>query len=226
MEDREDDTPIEEVTLGEDVRALLRADIEREVETRADQWSEFSRTLLARIERKVAEEPESSLMTGLLRADSARELESREGQWSAFTEGVRRRIGEEARKEARAPLDVRAIATLKDEVAAELEEIAPRFERRFAAELAERIETEGDGFFARAWSRLREWISAPAGRWALAGAVAAGLAAAILLAPQPSEDIELAAWDRSVRVDQLSFEGTVTVMNREGVAVIWLARSE
>jgi hypothetical protein len=120
-------------------------------------------------------------------------------------------------------------------VAAELDQVQPRFESEFREEVEDRIAEPAPAGLAAFWARLSGWMDElGAGvRLGLAGAAVA--AAAILMivfapanVPTDPERPRIEPGPPMARVgevtiDHVAFEGTVTLSQDEGVAVIWLA---
>mgnify|MGYP000361130226 CR=1 FL=1 len=104
------------------------------------------------------------------------------------------------------------------EVSAELRSIGPRLEREMPRAVAARIEAKPSNVIPM----RRHWVAKTA-----AGVMAAAAAMMIYLRPVDPElgptmglpPLDLAG---EVHVDAVSFDGTVTVTEADGVAVIWL----
>jgi hypothetical protein len=165
-------------------------------------------------------------LTEALRDEVAAEMETRDGQWTAFEAGVSRRIDEASRLETRMSLEDRAIEAFKKNVEAELATVEPRFERSFKDGVERQIwraAKEPPSLFERMKRRLMPQLAPTWRRAVLATATAAilGLLALRGLDRGPAEAI--ARMD-DVSVNQVSFEGTVTVMPADnGMTVVWLA---
>lgn len=172
------------------------------------------------VEATEASAPE---VAALLRAEATAAADARD--WGMFSASVDETIRADRRATARAPLDEQAISHLRAEVEAELDAVAPRFEKKFAKDVDKGIAADRPGLF----DGIVEWfrdLTTPA-RWAIGGLATAGAALLVLFAtatPPPSiPDGPQMAQIGEVSVDDVSFEGTITVMSDDGIAVIWLS---
>lgn len=168
----------------------------------------------------------------LLRREVDEELARRDGEWSAFTSGVFRTIDGAELEVTRMSVEDRAIAVMKAEVDAELAELAPLFDAGFKQGVEQRIwqsakEQPTWGARIGGWlDSLRRTLFPDVGFRGL-GLVAAAAAVILVvvlggLFEQPVVP-ELTPPANAVTIANLSYEGSVTVMQNEGVAVVWLA---
>ena len=207
--------------------AALEA-VAAEVDGRA--WSSFGAAVRSRISTEVeAELSAPSAEAAQVRADLEAETASRAGQWSAFAASVSDQIRAAERVAARTPIEVRAIETLREDVAAELESVEPRFEKTFRREVeAKRDAPAAPSFLDRAMGRMRGWLHQLSGPQRLTiGGLAAVAAASMMFVAEPTldhaSDVVNALPSGAVSVDDVSFEGMVTVIENDGQTVIWLA---
>jgi hypothetical protein len=219
--------------LADALVTALRA--ERDAAIASRDFAALTPSILRACEALADSEPERTAIGAVVAADVATEVASRSGAWVAFGEGIRRELGLRARQDARLPADERAIRELREDVAAELDQVQPRFESEFREEVEDRIAEPAPAGLAAFWARLSGWMDElGAGvRLGLAGAAVA--AAAILMivfapanVPTDPERPRIEPGPPMARVgevtiDHVAFEGTVTLSQDEGVAVIWLA---
>lgn len=205
----------DEVSLSPAVTEALASASEAEVSSR--DWAAFAAAIEARIEREI--EAELAVTSGaaeLVRADSAQVLSDRERDWSRFGGEL---AGAEATEEGQ---------RLKNEVRGELHVLESSFEGPFRAQVERRIASQPAPRrerAARAPHRAQRW------RWVTAAMAAAAAVVAVVLSrpvvdpgaePDPVTDpVPLARGE--VQVDEVSFEGTVTITQENGVAIVWLA---
>jgi hypothetical protein len=166
-----------------------------------------------------------------LREAMTRELERRNGEWEPFVAQVDRRIDDAARASDRMSVEDRAIASYRDRVASEVALMEPRFERAFKEGIEQQIwraAKEKPSLFDRARSFLRKHRAQSTWSLGLATATAAIIALFFLSGLFQGHPDTVAAFDSSgVSIDQVSFEGTVTVMPADnGMTVVWLASDE
>jgi hypothetical protein len=160
-----------------------------------------------------------------LRAEVSAELDRREGEWSAFEACVMRRIDLVGVEEERMSLEERAIQALHEDIDAELADLAPDFERSFREGIERRIWRSAKR--PSIVDRLEAWMESWRVRlgWRNIGLVTA--TALILLAfmfgGHPLLNAPGVAMTDAVSIDDVSFEGTVTVMPEDGITVLWLA---
>jgi hypothetical protein len=220
---RDDLTPVAEALQAESAEVAGAVD-----------WDRFSSSLMARVEAEVAAEAVAleapSSVHGLLEDEMRDEVLSRDQQWSSFTDGVMSKIAAQERQAKKAPLEERAVQEFKREVAHELEEVEPRFEHDLKDQVQQGVAHPDPGTFTRIgnwWRGLKEsrrWVNG----LGLAAAATAALAL-IVLAPEspnraPPEVVNPIALGE-VSVEEVSFEGSVTVMQGGGATVVWLAES-
>jgi hypothetical protein len=180
-----------------------------------------------------------------LRVEVKTELDRREGSWTAFSAGVFRQIDEAARAQTRLSLEDRAIEALKQNVEAEIADLEPRFERAFREGIERQIWRAAKAppsllDRVRSWLDAQPWrviggASPPARRgrgpepvriaWSrvgLATAMAMILGLLVFRGLDRGQNDALAVMD-AVSVDEVSFEGTVTLMPADnGMTVVWL----
>ena len=201
----------DDVSLSSDVSAALVSASEAEVASR--DWASFGALIEARLEQEIeAELSASSGAADLVRADSAAVLSDREQDWSRFgSELSDADASEEGQR-------------LKNEVRGELHVLKSSFEGPFRAQVERRIATQPAPRrerVTRGPHRTGRW------RWATAAlASAAALVAIVLSRPVDDSTSELTPVPLArgeVQVDEVSFEGTVTITQENGVAIVWLA---
>lgn len=209
--------------------ALLRARSTRELAEVEARFSGFPREVLGRLDGEPEGEARASLGE-ILQADVRAELDRREGDWTAFAAQLDARLEREDRAERDLPLEVRAVAALRRNVDRELIEMAPRFEASFRASVEARV-LEATPPSLTWWGRmerfLRRGFSLEGGGLGLA---AAAVAAVLLIVwgtsttvVRPEETIDALAG--SVRVEEVSFEGSVAVLPQAGVTVVFLSEA-
>lgn len=165
-----------------------------------------------------------------VRDDTRRELSRRDGEWGAFSAQVFDAIDREAVEARRMSLEERAISTMRREVEGELGELGPRFEGAFQKELEDRI-WRAAKTRPTIGAALTSWLEAARGWWSgqartfglLAATATAAVALAVVVPRGPAPQLGAASAPGTVRVDRVSFEGTVTVMEQGGMAVVWLS---
>ena len=165
----------------------------------------------------------------VLRDGTAAELERRDGEWSAFSASVFRQIDAQSIEETRMTIEDRAIAMMRANVEGELAEIEPRLETQFARGVEQRIWRA-----AKATPTLKERIAGwfewlpnasllrPAGFAAAAAMAIVALAMFGIEQPPPA----LAPPQGHVTVDRMSFAGTATLLDEDGLSVVWLSDDE
>lgn len=163
----------------------------------------------------------------LLREQTAEELDRRDGEWDAFTAGVFRSLDQEETATARCELEDQAVALLKQEVDAELFQMAPRFEEAFKESVEKRIFQSAIEPTIK--GRLKRWLDKMRPEhgfgFGWAAAAAAAVALVVMVGPLDTERApkigpQLARGQ--VSVERISFDGDVTVLPEEGVTIIWL----
>lgn len=215
-DDREDEV-VTELEMEE-----LRGSVPQEEEPEAPDPEVLERALAQPFE-----------LGALLRREVDDELAQRDGEWSAFTSGVFRTIDGAELEVTRMSVEDRAIAAMKAEVDAELAELAPLFDAGFRQGVEQKIwqsakEQPTWGARIGGWlDSLRRTLFPDVGFRGL-GLVAAAAAVILVVAlggvfDQPVAPPELTPPTNQVTIANLSYEGSVTVMQNEGVAVVWLA---
>lgn len=168
----------------------------------------------------------------LLGEETSAELERRDGEWNAFTSAVFRRIDEEDLGLQRLPLEDQAIEMFRQDIDGELSELAPKFEEGFREGIEQRIwdaAREEPTFGQRARAFFDRLMGDGMG-WSLgwAGAMAAVLFM-VAVGGWPTVDTPDQIAENisgGVTVQDLSFEGNVTVMPGDGATVIFLSNDE
>ncbi len=160
----------------------------------------------------------------LLTEATEEEIARRDGEWDAFTCSVFRRLDAEAVAHQRADLEAQAIALFKQEIDLELSELSPGFEEAFKESVEKRIFQSA---IVPSWThRLSAWFERARGDGF--GLGWAGAAAAVVLlvfaagTMQTGTQIDDTLMDGHVAVQEISFEGDVTVLPDDGVTIIWL----
>ncbi len=175
--------------------------------------------------RKKGQDGDTAVRT-TLRSELEAELGRREGAWPSFTAAVFRQIDEQALLCSRMELEDQAMVRLQEEVDLELHELAPGFEEAFREGVERRIwrsARDAPGFFAKLKHTLSTHLE---GRWRMGWAWAGAGATALMLAFSVPDAWLSTPMERAVgqvTVEDLSFEGTVTVVPREGMTVVWLS---
>lgn len=205
--------------------AALRERVLEEVAAREGDWDKFSQGVMAQLPAQTVTVAE------LLSEATEAELTSRDGEWSAFRARIFEAVDAEARAAAGAPLEAQAVLQLKGEVAAEVEALSPGFGETFKKEVESEIFKSAQTptpWWTSAWTRLRAWMFPEGGM--SPGWAAAGMAAVLLVVvtglprspdPKPGQIAPPVALG-AVAIEQISFEGDVTVMPEEGITVVWL----
>ncbi|MCA9554985.1 MAG: hypothetical protein KC933_33450, partial [Myxococcales bacterium] len=136
-------------------------------------------------------------------------------------------VDAEARSLARGTVDEQAVRLLRAEVEDEVEALGPRFDARFSVEVDREIFKAGQGpapWWKKAWDWVHGALQPGHGLgWAAAAAAVVLLVVATGLPPSPDPTLPSGALAGTVTVEQLSFEGNVTVMPDEGLTVVWLS---
>ena len=216
------------VALPAEVTSALRA----ESSSALDGLDDLASSVMSRVQdeaRAASSDGRDELpdaVSAALGAPIREELARRDGQWSAFSESVRRQIRQDAVATARKPLAEQAIDQLREDVHAEVEAVAQRFESSFADRVDQRIATQEPGL----WARLVAWFEdqASPARMAFGGFAAAAAAAMVLFVLVPGDQgmqqpaVAALSPGGEVTVNEVSFEGTVTMFEEDGIAVIWL----
>jgi hypothetical protein len=171
----------------------------------------------------VADERLEVTVAELLAEETADELAARDAEWGSFASSVLRRIEVERIEVEGSELAEQAIAALKQEVDAELSDVAPRFEEAFRESVERKIFRAAiEPTFAE---RMRAWIADLRPGYRLGWAAAAAAVGALVLSVAPFDrrtgSLE-APRAGHVSVARISFEGDVTVQPDDGVTVIWL----
>jgi hypothetical protein len=196
----------------------LRADVAIEHEDEAPDAEVLARFLAQPFE-----------LGATLREETEHELHRRDGEWSAFASSVFREIDGAEAQVTRMSVEDQAIAKLKAEVDAELADVAPRLEATFRAGIEQRI-WQAAKEQPTLGARISAWLDglgrallphSRVGGFGLAAAMAAILVAIAVGGLFTSGDDPTDGAD--VSVDYVSFEGSVTVMQEGGSAVVWLA---
>jgi hypothetical protein len=160
----------------------------------------------------------------LLTEATEHELARRDGDWDAFTASVFRKMDAEEVATQRADLEAQAVSLFKQEIDVELSEMSPKFEEAFRESIEKRIFQSA--IEAPSWSvRAKAWFQSLARPQLAVGWAGAAAAVVLLVAGVGSMQStgkldELATGN--VSVQQISFEGDVTVLPDDGVTVIWL----
>lgn len=159
----------------------------------------------------------------LLTESTQDELARRDGEWDAFTASVFRKLDEEAVATQRADLEAQAISLFKQEIDVELSEMGPQFEEAFRESIEKRIFKSA---IEQSWTaRVKAWFEAarPQLAFGWAGAAAAVLLLVVGIGSMESRSsLQEKLESGQVSVQQISFEGDVTVLPDDGVTVIWL----
>lgn len=218
--------------------AALRQASARELAAVASRFSEFPAAVWDRLDRpldtKRSPAPEFSESLGtLLRADVSTELGRREGDWSAFAAQLDARLDRNHRREAERPLEERAIGALRDEVDRELSEVGPRLEGSFRRQVERRVEQPGppaDSWWSRVRALVRRTLSFDNSGLGLAAAAAAAMLLVVWVSiPGPPSTSRPTGVEPgpsgTVRVEEVSFEGSVAVIPQEGVTVVFLSEA-
>ncbi len=164
------------------------------------------------------EETGGETVGDLLRAEVDAEVASKDGTWSAFAQQVLIAIDHAGSERTAAT----AVAALREDVEAELDAMAPRFDRAFREDVERRIfrsAREPRSWWAPIADRLRAWLQPSPG---LGLAVAAAAAVAIIVIPPSSTPPSSDAESGRVSISAVRFEGDVTVMPADGIAVVWV----
>ena len=156
----------------------------------------------------------------MLREEVDAAVAEKDGVWSAFAHQVMMAI-DHAESE-RVGVDVSALAALRADVDAELDAMAPRFDRDFKEEVERRIfraGRESEPWWSRVGETVRGWLQPSPG---LGLAVAAAAAVAFVVVRTPAPPAVPVVDDGRVSISAVRFEGDVTVMPDEGIAVVWV----
>ena len=222
--------------------SALRGISRRELAAVEDRFAGFAAAVSRRLDRPVVPDPDHARSVGeLLRTDARAELGRREGDWTAFGAQLAARLDREVRAEQARPLEERAFTALKREVDRELGAVAPRFEGDFRAAVDARVREVGPPGRS-GWSRASQGDPGPGRRfWRSVvravrravsledrglGVAAAAAAAALLVVwvtssgPAPGRPVPLTG---TVRVEEVTFQGSVAVMPEDGVTVVFLS---
>lgn len=165
----------------------------------------------------------------LLRSHDAGELARRDGQWDAFSAQVFKEIDRRELATARLTLEDRAVEHLKRSVESEVAHMTPRFERNFGADVEARIwraakQPSLGEQLARLWGQFKESLAPRRLGYA---ATAAALAAGLFWMQSAPSALDAGTGiartsDGHVRVDSVTFQGTVTVMSEDDMTLVWL----
>ena len=153
----------------------------------------------------------------MLRSEVASAVDDKTHAWSAFAHQVMWAI-ERARPVGN---DDNAMAMLRDEVESELDALAPRFDSDFREGVERRIFREGQTVqpWWRRWSdAFTDWLQPSPGL----GLAAAAAAAVVLVVVRPTSVPEPTPDAGQVSISAVRFDGTVTVMPDDGIAVVWV----
>lgn len=154
----------------------------------------------------------------LLRAEVDAEVAAKDGAWSAFAQQVLIAIDHAASERTAAT----AVVALREDVKAELDAMAPKFDRAFREGVERRIfrsARESRSWWAPITDRLRQWLQPSPG---LGLAVAAAAAVTVIVIP-PSSTPPISDGEAGrVSISAVRFEGDVTVMPADGIAVVWV----
>ncbi len=204
------------------IAEALREQASEAVAAREGQWDQFSAGVMATLA------PETVTVAELLSEETEAELAARDGEWTAFSARVFEAVDAEERLAEQAPLGAQAVLQMKAEVGAEVEALSPKFGEAFKQEVEKEIfrsAQQPEPWWTQAWSWIQETLQGGMGP----GLMAAGAAAVLLImvtglpqGEQPVPQIAAAGPSGEVAVQQISFEGDVTVMSEEGVTVVWL----
>jgi hypothetical protein len=207
--------------LAPQVAVALREAAAEAVASREGQWADFTAGVLAALPAATVTVAE------LLTEATEAELVSRDGEWRAFTARVFEAVDAESRALAREPADAQAVQLLRAEVEDEVEALAPRFDARFGAEVDREIFKAGQApepWWKKAWTWLHGALQPGHGLgWAAAAAAVVLLVVSTGLPPGSDPALPDGALAGTVTVEQLSFEGNVTVLPDEGLTVVWLS---
>lgn len=217
------DDAIDAEALAPSVAAALREEVTEAVAAREGDWASFTESVMSSLPA------ESVTVAELLTEATEAELSARDGEWRAFSARVFEAIDAEEKVAARASLEEQAVLAMKAEVESEVEAMAPAFGESFKKDVEKQIFKSGqqpDPWWTRAWAWVREMLSVD-GAYGLAAAAAT---AVVLIAvtglppgePAPSMPAASVALSGQVAVEQLSFEGDVTVMPEDGLTIVWL----
>ena len=208
--------------LAPAIASALREEAAEAVAARDGAWAEFSAQVMEALPARTVSVAE------LLTEATAAELAARDGEWQAFTARVFEAVDAEARSFAAEPADAQAIQLLRAEVQDEVEALAPRFDARFGPEVDREIFKAGQAaepWWKKAWDAVHRALQPGHGLGWAAGAAAAVLLVVTVtgLPPGGGPAVPDAPLAGAVTVEQLSFEGDVTVMPEQGLTVVWLS---
>lgn len=217
------DDAIDGEALAPAVSAALREQVEEAVAAREGDWAGFTESVLAELPAQTVTVAE------LLTASTEAELDARDGEWRAFSARVFEAIDAEQAEAARSPLEAQAVLALKAEVESEVEAMAPSFGEAFKKDVERQIfksAQQPDPWWTRAWAWVREMTNLEGGYGLAAAAATAIVLVAVTGLPPtpdaPSMPPASVALNGQVAVEQLSFEGDVTVMPEDGLTIVWL----
>ncbi len=183
-------------------------------ETEAVDLSGFVDAVWARVDR-----PAEYAVGALLRSEIEAAVEAREDAWNSFSAAVLRRLDRPVEAGSLELLEARALAALRADVEDEVQARAPQFEEAFKEAVESRIFQAAQAE-PNLWERVRGFFAdffTPRGL----GWVAAASAAVFLMVALGGRQ-EARAPVGQVSVERISFEGSVTVMEQEGITVVWL----
>lgn len=207
--------------LAPEVAAALREEVAEAVAAREGAWADFAAGVMAALPA------ETVTVAELLTEETEAALAARDGEWQAFTARVFEAVDAETRSLARGTVDEQAVHLLRAEVEDEVEALGPRFDARFSVEVDREIFKAGQGpapWWKKAWDWLHGALQPGHGLgWAAAAAAVVLLVVATGLPPSPDPTLPSGALAGTVTVEQLSFEGNVTVLPDEGLTVVWLS---
>ena len=158
--------------------------------------------------------------------DEAVEVRERAGAWSPFAQQVLRTIEDYERDQA--AVSDRLAHAMREEVDAELDALASRFDRDFREGVERRIfraAREARPWWSEFSDAVRAWLS-PRPTFGFAVAAAAAVVFAVVL-PRTSTGPGTVAVPEvdsgHVSISAVRFDGTVTVMPDDGIAVVWVS---
>lgn len=204
------------------IAAALREQASEAVAAREGQWDQFSAGVMASLPA------ETVTVAELLGEETEAELATRDGEWNAFSARVFEAVDAEERLADKAPLEAQAILQMKSEVGAEVEALSPKFGEDFKRGVEKEIfrsAQQPESWWSQAWSWVQETLQGGMGPGFMAAAAAAVVLIMVTGLPDGEQSVpQIAAAGPSgqVAVQQISFEGDVTVMPEEGVTVVWL----
>ena len=197
--------------------SALKADHAASISDFEARHGEFAEGFALR--RAEHDEDQSATVGEVLRQEVETEVAERDGVWAAFHAQVMHRIEEHEHGAVGLADDARVV--LRGEVDAELDAMASRFDGEFLDGVERQLfppAQKPDPWWQRLGESFNDWLR-PSPAWGLAAAAAV---AAVFVLVRPSPTPEVPADDGRVSISAVRFDGTVTVMADEGIALVWV----